>query len=294
MALVFALLAAASYATSSVLEQRAATTARGDVEGLRLLGLMLRTPRWLAGWVAGGTALLFQTIAFAHGSFILVQAVVSTGLLFAFGLSAATGGPRPRRRDWLGAVAAAGGVALFLGFGTPHGGRDRGDAAQWAGTLVLAAVAIVAARELTRNSSPRMRGGLLGAAAGLTFALDAGLLKSAASAGSVGAFLGRWELYGFLVAACLGNMLILEGFRDAPLTVALPALTVTEPVAAIVIGMAVFGERMASSGPAPALELLGLSAMITGLVALSRLRKSPVSLARPSGNTPHAGPLPAR
>ena len=294
MAFVFALLAAAALGTASVLQQRAAAAAGEGVRGLRLLARMLRSRRWLAGRAADCAALVFQTIALAHGSLILVQAVLSTGLIFAFGLAAATGGRHPRRREWLGAVAVAGGLALFLWFGAPHAGRTSGTPARWAGTLAVATLTVVTARAATRNGSPELAGGFLGAAAGIAFAFDGGLLKSAAASSSAGEFLTRPALYGFLVAAGLGNLLVLESFRAAPLTVTLPALTVAQPLGAIAIGMAVFGERLNATGMAPGMELLGLGAMIVGLTALSPVHEPPAARRVPVSRGPRRGPLPAR
>src|SRR3954465_7111415 len=104
---------------------------------VRLLLRLLRTPRWLLGSGAALVALGLHTVALSFGTVIVVQAVLSTGLVLALALEALREGGRPSAREvgaW-GLVVA--GIVAVLSLARPHGGRHIGTVALVM-TLVLA------------------------------------------------------------------------------------------------------------------------------------------------------------
>src|SRR4029077_10991795 len=104
MAVVLALLSALAYAGASVLQQRAAREVPEEL-ALRpgLLGRLIRRPMWLAGTASDWAGVGVQGAALGLGSILVVQPLLSTGLLFALPLSAAWNGRRLGARDWAAA-----------------------------------------------------------------------------------------------------------------------------------------------------------------------------------------------
>jgi drug/metabolite transporter (DMT)-like permease len=86
-----------------------------------------------------------------------------------------------------------------------------------------------------------------------------------------------------------GLMLSQSAFQAGDLKWSLPALTVVEPVVAILIGQLLFGEHISFRGAAPIGEVVGLVLMGAGVVGLSR-----TVAGAPVGPGPSAPPSPQR
>ncbi len=117
-----ALIAAFLFACASVAQQTAAAQVPEDRS---LIAALVRSPRWWAGIVGDGGGYLFQVIALAPGSVLVVQPLLVSMLLFALPLSAKFSGHRLTRRSWALAIALTAALAVFLVVGNPtEGGTD--------------------------------------------------------------------------------------------------------------------------------------------------------------------------
>jgi hypothetical protein len=87
--------------------------------------------------------------------------------------------------------------------------------------------------------------------------------------------LTSWAPYTLAVISISGLLLNQSAYQAGDLRLSLPVLTILEPVVAIVIGQALFGEYIASSPLAVTGEVAGLVAMALGVVALSRVSVAP-------------------
>src|SRR6185312_13188216 len=159
-AVLLALAGACAFAVSTVVQHRTATVTAAA--GGRWLVRLARRPAWLAGEAAGVVGVL-----------LLAGALV---LSLALGAWLDRGRPgRPGRGPWLGALAVAVGLTMFLLTARPTAGtatgRPLGLAAVTAAALVLGGLAALWAHRRTRRHRPLV----LGAAAGTCFAVT-GLL----------------------------------------------------------------------------------------------------------------------
>jgi drug/metabolite transporter (DMT)-like permease len=211
-------------------------------------------------------ALGLHAAALRFGTVIVVQAVLSTGLVLALALEAVRERRRPAVREvgaWLLVVA---GVVAVLSLARPHGGRHIGPVA-FAVTLLLAFVVAAVGLLAGRTRLPRPTVAVvMGAAAGTCFALDAVFLKGVA--GSVGDLM-TWpallDLAGFVVASVLGNLVVQRAYQQAPLRHVLPSVTAADPVAAALVGVLVLHEHL-RPGPVAVIGLVGgLIAMVVGI-----------------------------
>ncbi|MGH9078093.1 MAG: DMT family transporter, partial [Acidimicrobiales bacterium] len=84
--------------------------------------------------------------------------------------------------------------------------------------------------------------------------------------------LASWQVWALVVTGILGMVLAQSAFQAGALEGSLPAMAVVDPVVSIVIGIAVFGERLPTQAGALALEVIGLALMAVGVLALARAK----------------------
>jgi hypothetical protein len=273
LVVVLALLSAACYGVAAVLQHQATETQPPELSmRLGLVVELVRNPRWLFGNVVDVAGFAFQLLALRAGPLTLVEPLLVTSLLFAFPVSAWLGHRRVSSSETLSAAVVAGGLSLFLWIARPVPGHvEASTVALVTMTVVVVGVAgtlALIAWKVARSVS----GLLLAAAAGFAF----GYMASAASMswqeithGAVSA-LTSWAPYGLVVSGIAGILLTQSAFHSGHLRLSLPMMTVVQPVVAIVIGIFVFGEHIATRGASPAIEILGLAVMVGGVFALAR------------------------
>src|SRR3954453_19309901 len=268
VAVALALAAATLFAVTTNLHRGAASAVpMHEVGPLRLLLRLLRTPRWLLGSFCALVALALHTVALSFGTVIVVQAVLSTGLVLALALEALRERRRPSAREVCAWVLVVAGIVAVLSLARPHGGRHIGTIALVM-TLVLAG--LVAALGLLVGRPRLARPAVavvMGAAAGTCFALDAVFLKGLAGAvGHAVALPALLDLGGFVVASVLGNLVVQRAYQQAPLRHVLPAVTAADPVAAALVGVLLLPEHLRPGPVAVAGLVGGLAAMVVGIV----------------------------
>ncbi|GLX49642.1 hypothetical protein Shyhy01_25920 [Streptomyces hygroscopicus subsp. hygroscopicus] len=267
-----ALLAACCFAVAAVLQQEAAATVP-EKESLRpeLIRTLARRPRWLAGIALSAFSFVVQGAALAFGPLVLVLPLASTDLLFALPLIARRRRRTLTRRDVTGAVCTAGGVAAFLAVLPYSAGEGRPGLGDWLPLVAVVAACITVLVPVGLRASGRVRAGVYAAAAGLLFALLDALTKSAAGLfrDRGPAALGHWEPYALILVGGAGLLLAQSSFQAGSLAISLPLIDTIEPISAVLIGAAVFHERLATSGYL-AVQILGAALAVTGIVILDK------------------------
>lgn len=268
VAVLCALAAAALIAVGSVAQQ---TSAAAVPDTDSFVGSLLRSPRWWAGILGDGGSYVLQVIALVFGSVLLVQPLLVASLLFALPLAAATTGRRVTRTTWLLAGALCAALAIFLLVGNPNEGTGDAAAARWA--LPLGTVlAVTAAAVVVALLSPRRRALSFGIAAGVLYGVTSAFTKHVTDLAEHGIpqLLGSWQTWTLVAAGATAIYLQQRAFQAGSLTASLPALTVGEPLAAIVLGMTVLGEHLRTDGPGRILVSAAVVVMLVTTVALSR------------------------
>ncbi|MCS0634920.1 DMT family transporter [Streptomyces sp. LP05-1] len=271
LSICLALLAALGNAGASVLQRRGAATEReGRHRGSWLAGLVHRSV-WLWGAALLAVSGVLQALALATGPLAIVQPVMSTELMFTLMVGGLVFRRRPDARTKWAFAAMAVGLAVFLALADPGGGRATvpDDDWWWAGVAAGAfmAVAVVVAFQLP--SAPRAA--VLGTATATGFAVTAALLKDALGRlpdGIVAVFQG-WQPYA-AVAVGLGSFLLLQvTLRAGSLVASQPALTLGDALLSVVLGVALFEERV-QLGWRIGFEALALAVLLAGCVQLAR------------------------
>ena len=271
---VMALASALAAATSSILQHHSARRAP-DGRVHRLLGHLLTTPAWLIGGVVAVVGLALHVLALDGGELAVVQPLLISGLLFALPLSAIVEKRRPSMREWLLAAVLVGGLAVFLVAARPTAGLEAVDPDRLAwstlgGSLLVGLLALAGTRRhrLLARAGPA----LLGMAAGVVYGLVAGLLKEITMIvhSGISNTFTTWPLYG-LVAVGLASILLTQmAYRAGPLCRSMPALTVADPAASVIIGMVAFQERLNADALAVLAQVVGFVVMAAAAIQLAR------------------------
>lgn len=264
----YAALAALAFAVANNLQRGAASVVPLEVGGpVRLVLRLLRAPRWVTGSLLGVVALGFHAVALARGGVILVQAVLTSGLIVALAIEAA------HHRRWMrglelgGSVLLVAGVITLLGWGRPGGGLPVDLVVQLVTGLSLAFVAAIGLTMSRLHHRVRLSAVVMGASAGACFAIDAVFLKGLAnSADDLDALPTITNLVGFLAASAIGNLIVQRAFQRAPLRLVLPAVTAADPLTAFALGRWLLDERLQGGAGAGLAVALGLVAITVGIV----------------------------
>jgi hypothetical protein len=283
-----ALVAAAAFAISIPLQHRAADSAARDDDGElgpRQISSFVRTTVrnrwWLAGISLQMAGFGIHALALSLGGLAVVQPLLVSTLLFALPINRFLRHESVKRVELSWAAVLVAGLAGFLLLGTAgvHAGAqaaDRGPAvAAGALTTVVVLVLVLAAHRGGRSAAAT----LLGLATGVLFAVTASLIKECTGllAHGPGRLLSGWQLYALVVAGLTGVLLNQLAYRAGPLSASLPAITVVNPLVAILLGVMVFDERLRHSPLAIFGEVLFLGMLALATVSLSRLEQLPVT-----------------
>ncbi|MFG6193421.1 DMT family transporter [Nonomuraea sp. JJY05] len=237
----------------------------------RLLLDLMRMPLWLAGIGLMVCGQILGAVALRDADVARVEPLLAMSLLFALTAAHVVYQEPFGRMLQLGAVLVSGGVALFLFAGQPQGGRLPDPVSpRWLAALPVVVVAAALVLFGLRRSL-KVKAMLLAAAAGVLFGLQDVLTRGSLLTLDSGlSLLATWQPYVLPGVAVVGLLLNQSAFDAAPLQISLPATTVAEPISGIVLGVAIFAERLQVSPAALAGEVAGLVAMVTGIVVLGR------------------------
>jgi drug/metabolite transporter (DMT)-like permease len=274
LAVVLALGAAVAYAGASVLQHREAEADLAHHDGgVRLVLRLARKPLWLAGLASDGVGYGLQAAALGLGSLLIVQPVITAGILFALPVSAWWAGRHLTRGDFAWACTLAVALTVFLLFVGSGGGKDEASAGAWLICAAIAGPTLVVCFVAAIRSTGTRRAVLFAFATGVIFGLTAALTKSTVvllSDHGIGA-LTHWEPYALLVMGGLGFVLNQRAFQAGSLTASLPTLTVVEPIVAAVVGIAMLDETVSAHGAGDWVAIsVAVAVMIVSTVLLSR------------------------
>lgn len=281
IAVVLALFAAFASAMGNVVRQRSAQEITDkNVGHLELFRLSVRDLRWWVGALGAIGNYVLQAGALALGSVMLVTALQVTALLFALPIYAHMTRRSVTRWEWTWALLLAAALALVVTVGDPDAGASRGSLGTWLVVgLVLGPILVFCVVGARIWTGP-LAAVLLAVVAGSSLALFAVLTKAVvvvAETGLVNVFRSP-EFYFWIAAALAGMIFQQSSFRAGSLTSSLPTSVVAKPLVGSILGMAVLGETLHTSGPRAAVLLAGVGLVIIATVALARGEAATMSL----------------
>jgi drug/metabolite transporter (DMT)-like permease len=272
IAALLALAAALMVGIGDVFQQQSAQQVTDEpVSTFALFRRLLRDRRWWAGSLVAAAGFGLQAAALGFGSVVLVQAILTTSLLFAMLISARVNHRRITRWQGIWAVLLVAAVAVVVTVGNPQAGNPRGSLATWTVVALIMGPAlilcVIGARMFSKSVGALLLGLMSGSLWGLFSVLTKGVVDQLDR--GIPALLRTPELYVWAVVAVAATAWEQSAFRAGPLTASLPAVTVAEPFVGSVLGVVVLGETLNTNGVGMVALGVSVAVMAAATVALA-------------------------
>jgi drug/metabolite transporter (DMT)-like permease len=279
--IALALIAAALFALGSVLQQKAGTDAPTIGASTGLLLRMARQPVWIAGIAVDGLAFVAQAAALGIGSLAVVQPLLVASVVFALPLGVWLTDQRVGRREVVAALALLVGLGAFIVVADPSGGHDSASLGAWLIAAAACGGPCVVLTLLAPRSPGARRAAMLGAAAGILFALSAALTKTVVSEldNGLATLFTTWPLYGLIAVGYISMTLNQMSLDAGALAATMATSTALDPIASVVLGLALFKESIDASPAELLVVLLALGVVVAAMIVLARDQAEPPSIA---------------
>lgn len=271
---LLAFLAAVFLAVGIVVRQRATLDVPAE-HGVSpvMIQTLVRRPLWWAGTASAVAGFVFQALALANGSLLLVQPILVSALLFALPLSARLAHRRVTRAEWAWAVLLTLALAVFVVLAKASPGDYEASLSTSAVVAVVCTVAVLACVIVATRIAGWIRAVLLAVAVGVLFGVVAVLTKLVmhvlTNEGFV-AVLTTPVLYLLALLGVVATLLQQSAFHAGSLQTSVPTMLVLEPMVAVILGAVVLGEHL-NAGRWDAVALVvSTVAMVAGTIALGR------------------------
>jgi drug/metabolite transporter (DMT)-like permease len=272
MAAALALSAAFLFALAATLQQKGALNLAGvslakPMSLVRLVGQRM----WLLGTAALLVGYVLQAGALDRGRLAVIQPLLVTTVVFALPLGRLLTNQHVGRREVGGAAVIVLGLALFTIFGDPAGGEDNAPNDEWAIAIVVLGVLCAALLLVGRHGTPTRTAAVYGSVAGILFGLSAALTKQTVEElhEGVGVMLSHWQCYVLALAGVLGFVLQQVSLGTGRLAPSVATVSVCNPLVGVVLGIAIFDERLSRPAWHVAAAVIGLLLALGGAVLIS-------------------------
>ncbi|AXQ53712.1 DMT family transporter [Streptomyces koyangensis] len=268
VAIAVSLVSALAYAAAAVAQERLA--ARTVPDAPRGLVRLLTAGAWWGAVGLNAAGALLHVVALRFGPLTLVQPLGALTLVAAVPLGARYAGRRVARLEWRGALLTLGGLGLLM---FAASGPAPEDSLTLTEALAVGATTLLLIGALGRRGrGPGLRHATAsGIASGIASALTQTVTVALAAPGKAAPPVLQTVLVALLVAAfATAGLLLAQTAYRSGLGAPLAVVTLTNPLAASVVGLTLLGERLhgGAAGLLPA--LVGALVAGRGVVALSR------------------------
>lgn len=272
MVYLLALGAALANALTSILQRLGVEDAPArDRLRLRLLTRAVRRPVWLFGFGLMVISFVLQATALHVGQLSEVQPTLTTELLFLILILSVWFDFSLGWREWIGWAAAALGLAGFLVFASPGAGNVHPPSAAWARVGSVCAFIVAAAIMAARRGPRWWRAAMFGVAGAVTYSFTAACTKevSVFATNDWVSIFWHWQTYALAVCGIGGIFLAQNAYHAGPIAASQSSLVLVDPLASILIGIALFDEDLRTKGIYGPLEALSLLVLFAGGILLS-------------------------
>ena len=277
-----ALLAAFFAAVGIVVRQRAIQDeANNSADSGAIVTSWLRQPAWWAGTLGAVGGYVFQALALAHGSLLLVQPLLVSSLLFVLPLGARFSNQHVRGRDWYWALLLTAALTIFVLVGQPREGHYRPPVPAWSVALASSVPVVIVCVLAARRTVGRPRAMLLATAVAVLLGMIAVLTKVSTHRLAAHGWHGLLTVPApYLLVALAATVTVLQqsAFHAGALQASVPIMLVGEPVVAVLLGVVVLGEHLVVRGAGSAILVLAVGSMTAATIALGRDSASPATL----------------
>jgi drug/metabolite transporter (DMT)-like permease len=262
---------------------------------LRSAAALFRSRWWTIGYALAVVAYVCHVGALALAAMSLVQAVLAGGLVLLAVLAERFFGFQLERRQWVGVILTAIGLAMLAITGEARSGQDSADysiAAMLAFETALVGLGVMLILSCRNEDRKDQHGVLLGLAAGLLFTTTHVAVK--ALTGKIDTTVAEVLLSPYLYVAILGGVAaFFASARSLQLGPAVPVIAVTSiagNASAIPAGIIVFGDPVGHDTLVVAVRMVAFLLVI----AAAALIPAPVRAARRRRRRRQVRPAPQR
>jgi drug/metabolite transporter (DMT)-like permease len=274
LAIGSALLAAFFAAVGIVVRQRAIQQeSNNSADSGAIVTSWVRQPTWWAGTLGAIGGYVFQALALAHGSLLLVQPLLVSSLLFVLPLGARFSNQHVRGRDWGWALLLTAALTVFVLVGQPREGHYRPPVPAWSVALACSVPVVIVCVLAARRTVGRPRAMLLASAVAVLLGMVAVLTKVSTHRLAVQGWHGLLTVpapYLLVALAVTVTLLQQSAFHAGALQASVPIMLVGEPVVAVLLGVIVLGEHLVVRGEGSLILALAIGAMTAATIALGR------------------------
>ena len=269
-----ALLAAFFAAVGIVIRQRAIQDeANNSDDSGAIVTSWVRQPAWWAGTLGAVGGYVFQALALAHGSLLLVQPLLVSSLLFVLPLGARFSNQHVRARDWYWALLLTAALTIFVLVGQPREGHYRPPVPAWSVALASSVPVVIVCVLAARRTVGRRRAMLLASAVAVLLGMIAVLTKVSTHRLAAHGWHGLLTVPApYLLVALAATVTVLQqsAFHAGALQASVPIMLVGEPIVAVLLGVVILGEHLVVRGAGGVILALAVAAMTAATVALGR------------------------
>jgi len=271
ISVAFAVASALAYALGAVVQERLAVRLGAQTPWRAIVRALLRARRWWLSVALNAAGALLHVAALAYGPLSVVQPLGVLTLVLALPIGAAFTARRVAARQWVGAAATVLGLLLLLSLTVPGSG-DGMTAAD--GTVLIVASAVVLTAMIAGTAAlrrPVPRSLLYATGAGIAFAVASALTHAVTreyAERAAAALIGP-TVPAIAAMAIAGVLLSQLAYRGGGLGAPLATVTLANPVASAVIGVALFGERFADGPLAMVLLVCACGTAGVGILLLA-------------------------
>jgi drug/metabolite transporter (DMT)-like permease len=274
LAIGSALLAALFAAVGIVVRQRAIHAGANDpADAGAIVTSWIRQPSWWLGTVGAIGGYVFQALALAHGSLLLVQPLLVSSLLFVLPLGARFSNQHVRARDWYWALLLTAALTVFVLVGQPREGHYRAPVPAWSVALGTSVPVVILCVLAARRVAGRRRAMLLAGAVAVLLGMVAVLTKVSTHRLAVHGWHGLLTVPApYLLVALAVSVTVLQqsAFHAGALQASVPIMLVGEPVVAVLLGVVILGEHLVVHGAGTVILVVAVCAMTAATIALAR------------------------
>jgi drug/metabolite transporter (DMT)-like permease len=267
MIFVLALGASLANALTSIFQRMGVEDAPASATlRLGLLTYALHRKVWLLGFALMIVSFGLQAGALHLGRLSEVQPILTTELVFLVIILAVWFGFPVTRREVVGCVTTAAGLAGFLYFAHPNYGTGEPSNWAWLATATGCAAAIAVSVAAATRGPAWWRAAMFGTAAAVSFAFTSACTKAVTAFAShdVATLYRHWQTYALAVFGGLAVFLAQNAFHAGPIVASQSTIVLVDPLVSILIGVGLFGDDLRTSGPWGPLEAVSLLLMFVG------------------------------
>lgn len=274
LVVLFALCAAIFAAVGIVVRQRATLDVPPE-HGVStaMIATLMRRPLWWAGTAAAVAGFVFQALALANGSLLVVQPLLVSALLFALPLSARLAHRRVTRGEWLWAILLTLALAVFILLAHPRANEPLAPAGQIVAVVAISLLLVVGCVAIAVRRPGWQRAVLLAVGVGVLFGMVAVMTKVLThllARDSVAQVLATPVPYVLVALGVVATLLQQSAFHAGSLQTSVPTMIVIEPLAAVLLGAFILGETLDANGWESIVLTAAVVAMTAATIALGR------------------------